>query len=46
MSNLALFNMTLDSKLQGCDLNKLNESDVAYGNLCFKQDNGIATENQ
>ena len=29
--NLALFNMALDSKLQGCDLVKLKVSDVANG---------------
>jgi hypothetical protein len=29
--DLALFNMALDSKLQGCDLVKLKVSDVAYG---------------
>lgn len=28
---LALFNMALDSKLQGCDQIKLKVSDVAYG---------------
>ena len=29
--DLALFNMTLDSKLRGCDLVKLKVSDVEYG---------------
>lgn len=42
MRDLALFNMALDSKLQGCDLNKLNDSDVAYGNYV----SGVATENR
>lgn len=30
MRDLALFNMTLESKLRGCDLVKLKVSDVAY----------------
>jgi hypothetical protein len=37
VSDLALFNMALDSKLRGCDLVKLKVSDVAYGHTVSRK---------
>ena len=37
LRDLALFNLAIDSKLRGCDLDKLKLKDIAHGNHILKR---------